>query len=359
MGGQSVLVAMSGGVDSSVAACLLHEQGYEVFGSHMNLVHLDGVEHGCCGPRARADAAEVARVGGFPFEICDLSEEFAAAVIGDFVAEHEAGRTPNPCARCNGEIKFGAFLRRADLLGVDAVATGHYVRRVRGDDGAWRLLRGADRAKDQTYMLHMLGQRELSRSLFPIGSMTKSETRRHAERLGLPVAGKPDSQDLCFAPGGGASGFVPTLAPHLEREGEIADVDGRVLGHHRGAFAFTVGQRRGLGVALGEPAYVIDVDAQANRVVVGPGELLARRGLVADRMSWIAGGPPVPAPFECGVQIRYRSDHVPAVVEPLGDGARVRVEFRTTQRAVAPGQSAVVYLGDELLGGGRIVEAIR
>jgi tRNA-uridine 2-sulfurtransferase len=359
MSGPSVLVAMSGGVDSSVAACLLHEQGYEVLGSHMNLVHLDGVEHGCCGPRARGDAAEVARVGGFPFEICDLSEEFAAAVIGDFVAEHEAGRTPNPCARCNGEIKFGAFLRRADLLGVDAVATGHYVRKVRGDDGAWRLLRGADRAKDQTYMLHMLGQRELSRSLFPIGSMAKSETRRHAVRFGLPVAGKPDSQDLCFAPSGDASGFVPTVAPHLEREGEIADVDGRVLGHHRGAFAFTVGQRRGLGVALGEPAYVIDVDARANRVVVGPGELLARRGLVADRMSWIAGGPPAAAPFECGVQIRYRADHVPAVVEPLGDGARVRVEFRTPQRAVAPGQSAVVYLGDEVLGGGRIAEPIR
>ena len=359
MDGPSVLVAMSGGVDSSVAACLLHEQGYEVLGSHMNLVHLDGLEHGCCGPRARADAAEVARLGGFPFEICDLSEEFAATVIDDFVTEHEAGRTPNPCARCNGEIKFGAFLRRADLLGVDAVATGHYVRRVRGDDGAWRLLRGADRTKDQTYMLHMLGQPELSRSLFPIGSMPKSETRRHAERLGLPVAGKPDSQDLCFAPGGDASGFVPTLAPHLEREGEIVDADGRVLGHHRGAVAFTVGQRRGLGVALGHPAYVIDVDARANRVVVGPGELLARRGLVADRMSWIAGGPPAAGPFECGVQIRYRADHVPAVVEPLGDGARVRVEFRTPQRAVAPGQSAVVYLGDELLGGGRIVEAIR
>ncbi len=359
MHGPSVLVAMSGGVDSSVAACLLYEQGYEVLGSHMNLVHLEGVEHGCCGPGARADAAEVARIGGFPFEVCDLSEEFDAAVIGDFVAEHEAGRTPNPCARCNGLVKFGAFLRRAEDLGIDAVATGHYVRRVRGDDGAWRLLRGTDRAKDQTYMLHMLGQPEIRRSLFPIGSMLKSQTRRHAERFGLPVAGKPDSQELCFAPRGDASGAVRTLAPHLEREGDVVGADGHILGHHRGAFAFTVGQRRGLGLALGEPVYVVDVEARANRVVVGPQELLARRGLVADRASWIAGAPPEASPFECGVQIRYRGEVAPAVVEALADGRGFRVEFRSPQRAVAPGQSAVVYVGDELMGGGRIIEAIR
>jgi tRNA-specific 2-thiouridylase len=352
----SVLVAMSGGVDSSVAACLLLEQGYEVVGSHMRLVHLDGVEHGCCGPAARADAAEVARIAGFPFEICDLSEEFERTVIGDFIAEHEAGRTPNPCARCNGEIKFGAFLRRADDLGIDAVATGHYVRTDRSGSGV-RLLRGLDRSKDQSYMLHMLGQRELSRSRFPVGAMPKIRTRALAERFGLPVASKPDSQELCFAPSGEAGAYLTSVAPHLMREGEVVDADDRVLALHRGAAAFTVGQRRGLGVSGPEPSYVLEVDAAANRVVVGPGELLARAGVVADRVSWVAGGPPSDGPFEAGVRIRYRGEDVPAVVEPLGD--RVRVEFRMRQRGVAPGQSVVVYRADELLGGGRIVDALR
>jgi tRNA-uridine 2-sulfurtransferase len=354
----SVLVAMSGGVDSSVAACLLQDQGYDVVGSHMNLVHLDGVEHGCCGPAARADAAEVARIAGFPFEIADLSDEFEATVIGDFVAEHEAGRTPNPCARCNGEIKFGAFLRRADELGVEFVATGHYVRTMRDDSGAWHLRRSADPAKDQTYMLHMLGQRQLARSLFPIGEHPKAETRALAERFGLPVASKPDSQELCFAPSGDAGGFVRSIAPHLGRTGDVVDADGRHLGTHDGASRFTVGQRRGVGVALGVPTYVIDVDVAANRVVIGPQELLTRRGLNADRVSWVSGEPPAAGVFEAEVQIRYRGEAVPAAVDPSPDGG-ICVEFLSPQRAIAPGQSVVIYRGDELLGGGRIASAIR
>ncbi len=348
---------MSGGVDSSVAACLLHEAGYEVVGCHLRLVHMDGVDHGCCGPTARADAEAVARMVGFPFEVLDLSEVFEEAVIDDALAELEAGRTPNPCVRCNERVKFGAFLARADALGVDLVATGHYVR-TEHRDGRWRLLRAADRGKDQSYVLHALGQRELARARFPVGGMRKAETREVARRLGLPVADKPDSQELCFAPGGDAAALCEAWAPHLRREGEIVDPEGNVLGRHEGTARFTVGQRRGLGVSAGRRIYVVDVDARRNRVVVGPEELLLRRGLVADRVSWGAGEPPADGPFEAEVRIRSRGEDAPAVVEPLGAG-RIRVEFRVPQRAVAPGQSAVVYRGEELLGGGRIVEAIR
>jgi tRNA-specific 2-thiouridylase len=358
----SVLVAMSGGVDSSVAACLLAEQGYDVLGSHMDLVHLEGVEHGCCGPSARADAAEVARVAGFGFEIVDMTEEFSRTVLADFAAERAAGRTPNPCARCNGEIKFGAFLRRADALGIDMVASGHYVRRAEGSDGRWRLMRGLDAAKDQSYVLHMLGQRELARSLFPVGGMPKSQTRELAAAFGLPVASKPDSQELCFAPSGDAGGFVRSELPDLVRSGgEVVDAAGRTLGTHDGTFSFTVGQRRGLGVVTGSPTYVLELDADANRVVVGPEELLSRRGLVADRFSWVSGGAPaaVGLPFESAVRLRSHGRDVPAVSQVLPEQGRVRIEFTEPQRAVAPGQSAVLYRGEELLGGGRIIEALR
>jgi tRNA-specific 2-thiouridylase len=354
----SVLVAMSGGVDSSVAACLLKEQGHDVLGSHLRLIHLgEDVDHGCCGPTARADAEAVGRIGGFDVEVVDMSATFERTVLADFYAEHRAGRTPNPCARCNEHIKFGAFLARADALGIDHIATGHYVRASRDDDGGWHVRRGLDANKDQSYMLHTLGQRELARSLFPVGAMPKAETRRHAERLGLPVADKPDSQEVCFVPGADHAAFLEEHAPELVAQGQIVDPEGRVLGRHTGAFRFTVGQRRGLGVSTGERTYVLDVDASTRRVIVGPGELLARRGLEADRVHWVAGRPPDQMPFEAEVRLRYRGEDVPAVLDARGD--RLRVEFRSPQRGVAPGQSVVVYRGEELLGGARIVAAVR
>jgi tRNA-specific 2-thiouridylase len=219
----------------------------------------------------------------------------------------------------------------------------------------WHLLRGLDRSKDQSYVLHMLGQKQLARSLFPVGEQTKVETREHARRFALPVAEKRDSQELCFAPAGDAGSFLEAHAPHLVCEGEVVDSGGRVLGQHRGAFRYTIGQRRGLGVSTGERSYVVDIDPTAHRVVVGPSELLARRGLEAERVNWIAGPPR--SPFEADVRIRYNGSDAPAVVDPQ-DPTSARVEFRTPQRAVAPGQSVVFYSGDEVVGGGTIKTAI-
>jgi tRNA-uridine 2-sulfurtransferase len=356
----SVLVAMSGGVDSSVAAALLHEQGYRVRGSHLKLVHLDGVDHGCCGPQAESDARAVAELVGFEFEVVDMSERFSRTVLADFFDEHRAGRTPNPCVRCNEHIKFGAFLERADDVGFDVVATGHYVRTWQDVRARWHLGRGADVSKDQSYVLHMLGQEQLARAMFPVGGQSKAETREHARRMGLPVAGKPDSQEVCFVPGADHGAFLAAHAPDMVRTGgRIEDEAGRVLGAHDGTFRFTIGQRRGLGVSTGERRYVLELDPAANRVVVGPGELLARPALTAERVSWVAGEPPEGGrPFEAQVRIRYNGDEVPAVVDPSRGPDAVVVEFRIPQRAIAPGQSIVFYLGEELLGGGRIREAL-
>jgi tRNA-specific 2-thiouridylase len=357
-GRPSVLVAMSGGVDSSVAACLLHERGYRVLGSHLELVDTDGVEHGCCGPQAAADAAAVAEKAGFDFELVDMGAAFRRTVLADFFAEHRSGRTPNPCVRCNQHVKFGAFIERADALGIDMVATGHYVRTWRDDGGRWHLGKGRDPSKDQSYVLHVLGQRQLARAIFPVGDQTKAATRAHATRLGLGVAGKPDSQEVCFVPGADHAAFLERHAPDLVRAGAVVDAEsGTTLGEHRGTFRYTIGQRRGLGVSTGERSYVVDLDAATNLVVIGPAELLQRRGLVADRFEWVAGEAP-PGPMRVAARVRYQGDEPPATVVPE-DPDRVRIAFDEPQRAIAPGQSVVVYRDDEVLGGGRILEAIQ
>jgi tRNA-specific 2-thiouridylase len=253
-------------------------------------------------------------------------------------------------------VKFGALLERGRRAGFDAVATGHYAI-SRFERGAWRLSRSADRNKDQSYVLSTLRQEALAFARFPVGAQTKEETRAIARELSLRTADKPDSYEICFVSDGDAGGFVETVLGGTA-PGEIVDVDGAVVGEHQGLPHYTIGQRRGLGLATHEKRYVLEVDAPRNRVVVGPGELLGRRGLIADRVSWVAGEAPSRAPFEAEVRLRYRGDDVPCAVEPLGD-TRVRIEFRSPQRAVAPGQSAVLYGGEEVLGGGRIVEAIR
>jgi tRNA-specific 2-thiouridylase len=348
---------MSGGVHTPAPPALLHERGYRVLGSHLKLIRTGGVDHGCCGPRAEADAAEVARIAGFDFEVVDMGATFERTVLADFFGEHRAGRTPNPCVRCNQHVKFGAFLDRANALGFDFVATGHYVRTWRDAAGRWHLGRGLDRSKDQSYLLHVLGQEQLARSLFPVGAQTKAETRAHAARLVLPVAGKPDSQEVCFVPGADHAAFVAERAPDLVRVGPVVDASGAVLGEHAGTFRYTIGQRRGLGVSTGARSYVVDLDPATNRVVVGPEELLARGGLLADRVTWVSGSPPT-GPTEVAVRIRYRGEDAPGVVTADGP-QRARVGFRSPQRAVAPGQSVVFYAGDEVLGGGRITEALR
>ncbi|HEY8339815.1 MAG TPA: tRNA 2-thiouridine(34) synthase MnmA [Egibacteraceae bacterium] len=350
-----VLVAMSGGVDSSMAAALLCEQGHDVTGVHLKMADtpsgLPG--KGCCTLDDARDARRVADALGIGFYVWDLSEPFRERVVDDFVAEYAAGRTPNPCVRCNERVKYAALLQRARAVGFDALATGHHVRVRRDDDGTWHLLRAVDRAKDQTYVLYMATQAQLAHTLMPAGEHRKADLRAMAAERGLLTAGKPDSHDICFIPSGDLGGF---LRPRLgARAGVFVGPDGRTLGHHDGAYRFTVGQRRGLGLAgFDEPLYVTAIEGDT--VHVGPREALERDSLVADGVSWIAGTPP-PSDADLAAQVRYGGEALPAVVDDLG-GGRIRVTF-TQQRpvGVAPGQPVVIYAGDECLGGATIASA--
>ena len=355
-----ILVAMSGGVDSSVAAALLAAEGHDVTGVHMKLSSVpaapdaSGRVHGCCTVEAADDARRVAQMVDIPFYVWDLTGDFSRGVLDDFVSEYARGRTPNPCVRCNETVKFGALLERGRRAGFDAVATGHYAI-SRFERGSWRLFRSADRAKDQSYVLSTLGPDELAFARFPVGERTKATTRALARSIGLRTADKPDSYDICFVPDGDAGGFVERARGGTTR-GDIVDAEGSVVGEHRGLHHYTVGQRRGLGLATHEKRFVLELDASSNRVVVGPGELLARGGFEAERVSWIAG-PPAPR-TETTVQIRAHGEPVGATIERLEAGA-ARVRFARPQRGVAPGQLAAFYDGDEVLGGGTIANSLR
>ncbi len=371
-----VVLAMSGGVDSSVSAHLLRAAGHEVIGAFMR--HGETVEEacaapataangalpiltrradhkqGCCSASDAADARRVADLLDIPFYALNLSDDFGR-IIDYFVAEYQSARTPNPCVVCNTWLKFGKLFDYADSAGAEFVATGHYARLTpAGDSGPPLLRRGLDARKDQSYVLFGVARQLLPRMMFPVGGYHKEEIRQIATQLGLRVADKKDSQEICFVASGDHAEFVRRRAGATDRSGEIVTTSGRVVGQHEGIEQFTIGQRKGLGIAFGEPRYVVRLEAESRRVVVGTRDELGRRSFFAERANWLIDEPS--QPFDCLVQIRYNSKAAPAFVEPLSAG-RFRVTFNEPQFGVAPGQAAVCYAGDHLLGGGWIESA--
>jgi len=354
-GRSRVVVAMSGGVDSSVAAALLVERGYDVIGMMLRLWSEDCGEGGsnrCCTPAQMADARRIASQLGIPFYVIDTQDVFLRTIVQFFIDRYAAGETPNPCLECNRHIRFDWLLNHALALGAEFLATGHYARTERAPDGRVRLMAGRDAGKDQSYVLSVLTQEKLRHALFPVGDFTKPEVRALADRFGLPVAQKHDSQDLCFLADGDYRRFLAQHAPEAVRPGPIRTRDGRELGRHSGLPNYTIGQRKGLGISAPEPLYVLETDAAHNALIVGTREELGNVGLVAGRMNWVSGEPPA-EPFRAEVKIRYKARSAPATITPLpSDGARVR--FDAPQRDITPGQGAVIYDGDEVLGGGII-----
>lgn len=351
-----VLVAMSGGVDSSVAAALLVEQGYDVIGVTLKLWEQDSLSFAqdhfkCCGARAAADVRAVCADLGIPFMQIDVADVFRREVIEYFAAEYRAGRTPNPCIMCNEKIKFSVLFGQADTLGADFVATGHYAR-VEQVNGRYLLKRGRDTRRDQSYFLFSLGQSQLGRVLFPLGELAKSDTRAAARARGLVTAAKKESREICFVPGADYARYLRDEKLVEPQPGEIVDLAGHVLGKHNGIAFYTIGQRKGLRIAAGKPLYVVDLDPVLNRVIVGAGAALERTEFAIERCNWIAFEEP-PDRFEATVKIRYNHPGTPAIVEPL-EGAKAAVRLKTPQRAVTPGQAAVFYQGDLVVGGGWI-----
>jgi tRNA-specific 2-thiouridylase len=354
--GRRVVVAMSGGVDSSTAAYLLTRDGSEVIGLFMRtgVTVEEGAGRRCCSLADAEDARRVAERLGIPFYVLNCKAEFDR-LIDYFCSEYLRGRTPNPCIRCNTELKFGKLVRYAHALGAEAVATGHYAR-VERRDGRWALRRGADPAKDQSYFLFGLGQEQLARARFPLGELTKTEVRALARSAGLPVQEKPESQDICFVP---EASYREVLAERLgpPRPGKLVDVSGKLVGEHPGCQNFTIGQRRGLGVALGMPYYVVAIEPETNTVVVGPESALLARGCSVRGLVWGAlAGLRLPRPAH--VQIRYQHHAAEATIVPTG-ADEVGVWFAEPQRAITPGQAAVFYQGDVVLGGGWIERVAR
>lgn len=367
---KTVVVAMSGGVDSSTTAALLVERGYNVIGVMMRLwseppsLVLPGeakaaettqfTQNRCCSPEAVADARGVCQKLGVPFYLLNFEDDFKSHVVDFFLDGYARGVTPNPCLECNRQVKFGTLLDKALALGADYLATGHYAR-VRESNGRFELLRGMDPQKDQSYALSVLTQVQLAHAMFPLGEFRKDETREMARKFGLRVSEKDDSQDLCFIADGEYRNFLRRNIPNALTPGDIVDTRGNVLARHEGLPLYTIGQRKGLNVAVGEPLYVLDLDAQRNAVVVGHREELGKRELVAGRVNWIAGEAPR-GEMRVTAKIRYRASEATCTLTPtLSQGrASVRVEFDEPLRDITPGQAVVFYDGDVCLGGGII-----
>ncbi|MDD7674672.1 MAG: tRNA 2-thiouridine(34) synthase MnmA [Oscillospiraceae bacterium] len=352
-----VCVAMSGGVDSSVAAVLLQEQGYELSGVNLRMFHNEDLgesrEKTCCSLADAEDAALVARRLGFPFYVFDFAQVFRDTVIRDFVEEYQVGHTPNPCAVCNREVKFGALLRRVQALGQDFLATGHYAQVERDpDSGRYLLKRAADRSKDQTYFLYMLTQDQLAHTLFPLGGLHKAEVRQIAETRGLVNARKHDSQDICFVPDGKYADFIERTTGHPSPTGPFLDREGRVLGQHKGLIRYTRGQHKGLGLSTEEPLYVLEKDAAANTIRLGPDSALWTTELTAEQVNLISM-PELTVPLRVTAKTRYSQREAAATVTSLPDGC-IHVVFDEPQRAITAGQAVVLYDGEYVVGGGTI-----
>lgn len=344
---------MSGGVDSSVCAYLLKEAGHETAGMFLHLGSAEGTGSPCGDPLGARDAARVAESLGIPLHIVEASQVLER-IIDDFVGEYRRGRTPNPCVRCNEWLKFGSAVREAKALGARFIATGHHARLGSWPGGFPRLLRGVDPEKDQSYFLVGVSPEVLRTTLMPIGEHTKDDVRRIARNAGLPVHGRPESQEICFVPGQDYRSFVRSRPGGRSTPGEIVDRDGRVLGTHPGHENFTIGQRRGLGVALGSPRYVIAIEAERNRIVIGRREDTLRDSAELDDVRWLTPSPPPQGePMDAEVEVRYRQSPCGAVILRTGP-ATARIRFHRPQNAIAPGQAAVLYRGDVVLGGGWI-----